>query len=81
MKRQHTELCCVSILSHLVDDFSKLLQGGAHHLVVAPERKTLQQHGGKDEVDSCEEECVVVAANKHHERSGVILKCNIKPTD
>lgn len=27
---------------HLIDDFRKLLQGGAHHLVVAPQRKTLQ---------------------------------------
>lgn len=34
--QQKTELWCICVLSHLIDDFGKLLQGGAHHLVVAP---------------------------------------------
>lgn len=38
----HRSRRVLSLLSHLIDDFCKLLQGGAHHLIVAPKRKTLQ---------------------------------------
>lgn len=37
-----TALWCVFILSHLINDFGKLLQGGAHHLIITTQRKTLQ---------------------------------------
>lgn len=34
--------------THLINDFSKLLQSGAHHLIIAPERKTLQTTATQD---------------------------------
>lgn len=36
------DLWGVRALPHLIDDVCKLLQRGAHHLIVAPQRKTLQ---------------------------------------
>lgn len=34
---------CFGIFSHLINNFCKLLQGGAHHLIITPQRKTLQK--------------------------------------
>lgn len=34
---------CFGLIAYLINDFCKLLQGGAHHLIIAPQRKTLHR--------------------------------------